>query len=104
MTWHLFARRNLLPYRAYGRGTTRDQRRRIDAILIELAWTIPTEPGTYTDSQNDVWVLGRDQRWTDHAGRQRSRAWTPMLAVMGPFTRISPLTPGEPHDCTIPAH
>lgn len=80
------APKNLLPEQAYAKAEDQAHRDRIDEMLKYKMHLIPTDPGKYFDSQRDPWILNTDGSWTDKHGLTRSAEWTPMLAMVAPFT------------------
>lgn len=60
----------------------------LDGRLRGQQHLIPTAPGRYRDRAGDLWTLDDAGRWTDHKGRTRAAAYTPMLGGAAPFTKV----------------
>lgn len=50
---------------------------------------VPTEPGTYLDSEGDMWVLRENGEWMDTTGETRPASYNWMLVGIGPFYPVS---------------
>lgn len=76
-----------LPDDAYGTDDP-GERSAIDARIAGNLHLVPTEPGRYRDAEGDVWTLRADGRWEDRGGESRPPEYTPMLALMAPWTPV----------------
>lgn len=83
-------RQNLLPHDAYPPEFDEETRRRVDRRLRALQSRIPDRPGRYVDRDGDPWTAHADGSWTDKNGEWREAAYTPLLGLWAPWTRVTP--------------
>lgn len=62
--------------------------RYVEEQLRALEFTIPTEPGRYTDCGGEEWELKTDGHWYDKLGDTRPTDWNYVLAAFGPWTLV----------------
>ena len=65
-----------------------EQANYVEFQLRSMEFTIPTEPGRYTDCQGEVWELKADGHWYDKLGDTRPISWNYVLAGFAPWTLV----------------
>jgi hypothetical protein len=71
-----------------GADLDEEARDRVDLYLRANMHRIPVVPGKYSDDEEEVWTLNLDMSWTDPRGTTRSCVYTPMLAMLDPFSPV----------------